>query len=79
MDVRLERGTTMFGIFKKKATPAPAVELSDDALDLIHGGCTAGDLEAVLASDTRVHEFDARDAVVAVVGRGDARGGWSRG
>jgi hypothetical protein len=69
----------MFGIFKKKATPAPAVELSDDALGLIHGGCTQSDLDTALGGDPQVHEFDTRDAVVAVVGRGDGRGGWVRG
>jgi hypothetical protein len=36
LNVGIERETTMFGIFKKKA-PAP-LELSDAELDLVHGG-----------------------------------------
>lgn len=66
----VERGTAMFGIFKKKA-PAPLVELSDDALELVHGGRQEYEPDGELGSNHCVHEFNARDAVVAVVGRGD--------
>ena len=62
----------MFGIFKKKAS-APSLELSDDDLDLIHGGRPPSDMDSAPASTPHVRSFDARDAVVAVVGRTDWR------
>lgn len=60
----------MFGIFKKKAPP-PLVKLSDAELELVHGGRWVPEPELELSPHRSVHEFNARDAVVAVVGRSD--------
>jgi hypothetical protein len=60
----------MFGIFKKKA-PALSVELSDDELDLIHGGYTAGEMESPTASPSDLGPtFHMGDAAAAFVGGG---------
>ncbi len=64
----------MFGFFKKKAAPPPSVQLSDDELDLIHGGRQLNS-DVELGSSNRTPEFDGSAAVVAVVGPADARFG----
>jgi hypothetical protein len=60
----------MFGLFKKKAPPAP-VHLSDEELDLVCGGGQGKDSEGDFGGRHYVHEFSARDAMAAVVGRTD--------
>ncbi|MEY2934425.1 MAG: hypothetical protein RL033_5174 [Pseudomonadota bacterium] len=57
----------MFGIFKKKALP-PSLKLTDDELELIHGGRPMTETDAAYAAEPQVHRFDARDAAEAVGG-----------
>lgn len=64
----------MFGLFKKKAAPAP-VELSDAELDLIQGGGhSVSGTEVTDTGDGYIHEFAAPNGLVAVVGRCDQPG-----